>query len=132
MTNVHGTWALVKATATDGDGKPLPPPFGGDQAIGRLVLREDGRMMASIIDSRHAIPPGEIRDYSAYCGVYTFDGQTLVTRVDASVDADRIGTDQVRDVRFEGDLMVLRPPLRSYGGRPAEQRVLWWKKLSDT
>ena len=88
-------------------------------------------MMASIIDSRHEIPEGQIRDYSAYCGAFTFDGETLITRVDASVDADRIGTDQVRGVSFEGELMVLRPPLRSYGGRPAEQRVIWWEKLSD-
>ena len=131
MRNVFGTWRLVKAIAEDADGKPLPPPFGGELAIGRLVLREDGRMMASIIDSRHEIPEGQIRDYSAYCGAFTFDGETLITKVDASVDADRIGTDQVRGVSFEGELMVLRPPLRSYGGRPAEQRVIWWEKLSD-
>jgi len=27
--------------------------------------------------------------------------------------------------------MVLRPPLQAYGDKPAEQRTLWWKKISD-
>jgi hypothetical protein len=40
-----------------------------------------------------------------------------------------MGTDQVRDVSFEGELMVLRPPLRTYLRQP-EQRVLYWQKVS--
>ena len=42
-----------------------------------------------------------------------------------------MGTQQVRDVHFEGDLMVLQPPLRSYGDKPAERRTIGWEKLSD-
>jgi hypothetical protein len=58
-----------------------------------------------------------------------FDGKQLVTRVDAASDPSRIGSDQVRDVRFEEGLMVLRPPARSYGGA-AEQRELYWEKIA--
>ena len=36
-----------------------------------------------------------------------------------------------RDLSFEDDLMVLRPPMQSYGEAPAEQRTLWWRKISD-
>ena len=55
------------------------------------------------------------------------DGATLTTRVDAASDPARLGSDQVRQVSFDGDLMVLRPRPRSNG----EHRVLTWEKISD-
>lgn len=132
MSNEHvGTWALVRAEAVDADGNAVAAPFGGERVIGRVVLTADGRMSASIVDARAVIPEGETREYSCYAGSYTFDGKTLVTTVDAASDPARMGTEQVRDVSYDGDLMVLRPPLRSYGGKPAESRTIWWKKLSD-
>ena len=129
--DITGTWKLVRAKAEAADGSPLPAPFGGEQhAIGRLVLGKNGRMMAGLIDGRTEMPAGVSRQRSYYSGNYTFDGKQLVTRVDTSIDADRIGTDQVRDVSFEGKLMVLRPPLRKYDG-PMEQRTLWWERIGD-
>lgn len=129
MSGVVGTWALVRAKAVGADGKQRPAPFGGEKAMGRLVLNADGRMMAVLCDGRPSIPGGEVREYSSYCGNYKFDGQQLVTHVDAASDPSRLGTDQVRDVRFDGELMVLKPPLRPYGGQ-MEQRELWWQRIS--
>jgi hypothetical protein len=99
MQNVSGTWMLVKVTSTDGDGKPLPAPYGG-VPIGRLMLTPEGRMAAITLDGRAEVAPGVSRDFSAYSGNYTFDGKTLLTRVFAASDPTRIGGDQVRDVRF--------------------------------
>ncbi len=113
MTSVTGTWRLVRAASRDASGKELPAPYGG-QPMGRVVLAVDGRMMAVLCDGRRNVPAGEARDYNSYCGNYTFDGKRLITKVDAASDASRIGSNQVRDVRFEGDLMVLRPPARTY------------------
>jgi len=129
MNDVTGTWRLVRAIARDADGKDLPLPYGGHPA-GRVVLGADGRMMAMTMDARREIPGGGHREYSTYCGNYTFDGKQLITRVDAASDPARVGSEQVRDVRFEGDTMVLQPPLRPYGGAP-EQRELFWEKISD-
>lgn len=131
-SNDHiGTWRLVHAEAVDAKGKPIDPPFGGESAIGRVVLTASGRLSAAITDARTTIPEGQTREYSCYAGPYTFDGKTLVTTVDSCSDPARMGTKQVRDVHFDGDLMVLQPPLRSYGDRPAERRTLWWAKISD-
>jgi len=130
MNAITGTWQLVRTSSTAEDGTAMPPPYGGEKAMGRVVLNEDGRMMAVLIDGRAELPDGETREYTSYCGNYTFDGKQLITRVDAASDPDRMGTDQVRDVHFEGDLMVLRPPLKSYASQ-AEQRELHWKKISD-
>ena len=100
--------------------------------MGRVTLTADGQMMAVTCDLRPHLPAGAARDFSSYCGTYTFDGRQLVTRVFAASDPSRIGGDQVRDVRFEGKYMVLRPPLRSWGaGGAPEQRELWWERISE-
>jgi lipocalin-like protein len=126
MPSIVGTWRLVKADAHDANGKPLPAPYGG-KGMGRVTFNSDGRMAAVVVDGRVELPPGTARDYSSYCGNYTFDGKRLVTRVDAASDPTRLGSDQVREVSYDGDLMVLRPPPRPSG----EFRVLTWEKISD-
>ena len=130
MNTIIGTWACVRVEAVDANNKQTTAPFGGEHTLGRIVFTKEGRMSAAIIDSRLAIPDGENREYSCYTGLYTFDGKTLITRVDACSDPERMGTEQIRTVSFEGELMILQPPLRSYGNKPAERRTLWWKKIS--
>jgi hypothetical protein len=126
MKSIVGTWRLVKAEAFDPDGKPLALLYGG-KGMGRVCFTVDGRMMAVTCDGRAELPPGASRDYSSYCGNYTFDGATLVTRVDAASDPARLGSDQVRQASFDGERLVLRPPPRPSG----EQRVLTWENISD-
>ena len=128
MKSITGTWKLIRTHAEAEDGTPITPPFGGEQVIGRLVLEPNGRMMGAIMVARAEIPAGQARERSFYSGIYRFDGRQLITRVDTSIDTDRVGGEQVRDVSFEGDLMVLRPPLRKYNGR-MEKHALWWKKI---
>ncbi len=130
MTSIIGTWRLVRGTATGADGKAMIPPYGGEKGMGRVTFNSDGRMMAVLCDGRPVLPAGETREYASYCGNYTFDGKQLVTRVDAASNLERFGADQVRDVRFEGAYMVLRPPLTPYRGSLA-QRELWWEKIAD-
>jgi hypothetical protein len=125
MPSIVGTWRLVKAESHDSSGKLLPAPYGG-LGLGRVMFNADGRMMAVVCDGRPELPPGTARDYSSYCGNYTFDGTKLVTRVDAASDPARLGSDQVRGVSFDGDFMVLRPPPRPTG----EHRVLTWEKIA--
>lgn len=130
MAEIHGTWRLVRGVTTTADGAPLPPPYGGAKAMGRVTLNPDGRMIAVLCDGRTDLPPDAVREYTSYCGAFTFDGRRLVTRVDACSDPDRMGTDQVRDVRFEHGLMVLRPPPRDRNG-VTEHRELFWEKIAD-
>jgi len=129
MADIIGTWRLVGAVARDATGKALAAPF-GPLAMGRVVFNADGRMMAVLCDGRPTLPDGTTRDYASYCGNYTFDGSRLVTRVDAASDPARIGTDQVRDVRFEGQHMILRPPPRPGAGGP-EQREITWERIAE-
>jgi Lipocalin-like domain len=131
MTDIVGTWRLVRTAATADDGTAMPPPYGGGAtAMGRVVFTADGRMMAVLCNGRADIPAGTQREYNSYCGAYTFDGRTLVTRVDASSDPVRFGPDQVRDVQFEGALMVFRPPRSMIAGKLA-QRALYWERIAE-
>ena len=64
--------------------------YGGEQAMGRVTFNADGRMMAVLCDGRPSLPPEGVREYTSYCGNYTFDGTRLITRVDAASDAYRM------------------------------------------
>jgi lipocalin-like protein len=128
MPSIVGTWKLVRASARDGNGAALPEPYGGN-GIGRVTFTAEGRMQSVVCDGRREMPPGETRDYSSYCGNYTFDGSRLVTRVDAASDPSRVGGEQVRGARFEGELLVLTPPPRR-SGTAEEYRELAWRRLS--
>ena len=80
-------------------------------------------MMSVVCDGRRELPTGLSREYSSYCGNYSFDGTRLITKVDAASDPDRIGSDQVRGVRFEGDQMILSPPPPSDGSNRGAPRA---------
>ena len=129
MASIVGTWKMVGAVARDRGGKLLPAPYGG-ASMGRVVLTAKGRMMAVTCDGRTELPPGTTRAYSSYCGNYTYDGTRLVTRVDAASDPARIGSDQVREVSFEGDTMILRPPPRPTEAGE-EYREISWVRISS-
>jgi hypothetical protein len=128
MPSIVGTWKLAHAAARDAAGAALPQPYAG-KGIGRVTFTAEGRMMSVVCDGRQELPAGTPREYSSYCGNYTFDGSRLVTRVDAASDPSRIGSDQVRGVRFEDGRMILSPPPRR-GGGSEEHRELTWERIA--
>jgi Lipocalin-like domain len=77
--NIVGTWRVVDAISRDTQGKELSKPF-GPKGMGIVTLNADGRMMAVLCDGRAQLPDEAKREYSSYCGNYTFDGATLITK----------------------------------------------------
>jgi len=128
---LFGTWRMVRRFSRDAQGAPLPPPYGprGSHLVdtGLLSISPNGRMMAVLCDGRPGLQVTP-RDYSSYCGNYTFDGTTLVTKVDAS-QPERIGSEQVRKIRFDGELLVLMPPPALHNGT-MEHREIFWQRIS--
>ena len=130
MLSMLGTWRLVAVRAFDPEGREVPSQYG--HAPMGVVTFEPTRMMAVLGDSRPpANGPGgkEERFYTSYTGPWTFDGATLVTRVDGCSDPARMGTDQVRQVRAEGAHVVLVPPPRLHRG-VMQQPELVWERLA--
>ncbi|MCO6415801.1 lipocalin-like domain-containing protein [Siccirubricoccus sp. KC 17139] len=128
-TSLIGTWKMVDATSRDPDGKALAQPY-GPKGMGIVTLNAEGRMMAVLCDGRAEVPDGVRRDYASYCGNYTFDGTTLITKVDAtSTSRIAIGSNQVRKVRFEGNRLVLTPPPAELNG-VVQHRDIFWERIS--
>jgi len=126
--SVVGTWKAVRATAHDGKGNKLPDPYSA-RLDGRLVLTADGIMMSVLCDHADSLKPGETRFYSSYCGRYTVTGDRLVTKVYAASDPSRVGGEQPRGVRFEGETMVLMPPPGMVNG-VMQHREIFWERVS--
>lgn len=123
MNDIVGTWRLVSTQAHGEEGKLMPAPY-GPKAMGLVVFQADGRMMAVLCDGRPSLQDND-RDYNSYCGNYTFDGRTLVTRVDAASDPNRMGSEQVRHVRFDGAHLILNPPPRPWRGGVQHHELVW-------
>lgn len=120
---LEGIWRLVEALAWDGEGRPLSPPY-GHAPIGTLQI-QNRRMLAVLCNGDPAIDESRPREYVSYGGPFDFDGSTLTTRVDLSARADWMGGLQVRDASLAGDRLVLRPPLREYGGVLQKRELIW-------
>ena len=129
MIELIGTWRLVDTSSRTLDGDPLPTPY-GEKPTGIVTFRADGRMIAALCDGRAEVPGGAPREFVSYCGNYTYDGARLVTRVDATSDAPRLGTEQIRSVSEEDWLLVLRPPVETVGAI-RRQRTLRWARVGD-
>ncbi len=123
MDRIVGTWRLVAETATDAAGQAHPGLF-GPMAIGLGMFTAEGRMMAVLTDGR----PGPVegaRKHVSYCGDYTFDGARLVTVVDGASDSRLLLEPQVRDARFEGGRMILRPPVGFRAAAGVVRELIW-------
>ena len=130
MSAIVGVWRLAETSAKGDDGAAMHPPYGEDPR-GLLVFYADGRMMSVLCDSRKALPPGDtVREYMSYCGNYTWDGKTLVTRVDASAEAKRVGGEQTRFTQFRDGRLVLTQKPREWQGR-TQHRELVWERIAE-
>jgi hypothetical protein len=127
--SIVGVWRLVATKATDPDGKQVGTPF-GPRRMGLVTFTSDGRMMSVLVDGRASLPEGTPRQYSSYCGNFTFDGGTLTTVVDANCDPVRYSAPQVRKVRFDGEHMVLTPPPSEIDGVKVT-RELTWERITE-
>lgn len=132
MSNIIGTWRLVATRAWDDDDNELPAPY-GPMPRGVVAFEDNHQMMCVLADGRAEVPvtdpAGVSREYVSYMGRYTYAGNVLRTRVEGSTDASRVGGDQVREVRFDGERLFLKPPPRpKYGVN--EYRELEWERLA--
>ena len=125
---IVGTWRLVKTLAFDEHGRAIAPPY-GPKPMGLAMFHADGRMMAVLSDARTDLPPSE-RDYMSYCGLYSFDGTTLRTRVDGSSEPARVGGEQVRTASIDNGLLKLAPPLRPWRGA-LQRHELYWERIGS-
>ena len=129
--NIVGVWRLASTRATDPAGKQVGVPF-GPRGMGLVTFTSDGRMMSVLVDGRASLPKGTPRQYSSYCGNYTFDGSTLTTIVDANCDPVRFTAPQIRKGRFNVQHMIMTPPAALVDCVEVTRELTWERVTTES
>lgn len=121
-----GTWRLVGYRNLTPDGREVEASFA--EAMGVMHIDPNGRMVVVLTDGRREIPArvGK-RPFSAYTGLWTFDGQNLNVAVDESAWAHFVGSTQVRGVRLADGRLTLIPADVVVDGVVNHREVFWEK-----
>ena len=137
MKQLVGNWTLLSYITENPDGS-RGKPYG--EAIGRLSYDEHGHMAGQVMrPGRSDVAPGEwgaqqVRSayagYIAYFGTYQVNeaGDTVVHHVHGALNPGWVGGDQVRRMRFDGELLVLSTEVVKGGA--LVKHSLTWKKLA--
>jgi hypothetical protein len=130
-----GTWKLVDYSFLHEDGTVEKP--WGDHVVGYLLYSAEGYMSGNLspagrrhnLETAHGQKRSRNRDYIAYAGPYTIDGDTVTHHVEVSLFPNWLGTAQLRYHKREGNTLILRtPPIPSGDGVVAVQ--LRWEKVT--
>ena len=134
-----GVWTLLSAVTSTADGK-VSNRY-GDKPSGRITYDKSGRMSAILMGAdRKKVGSLDLRDasdsesksvlqsFAAYYGTFDVDtvNQTVIHHVEASLDPNWVGTDQVRGYEFNGDNLIL-----TASRLPGLKTRLVWQRQKD-
>ena len=130
-----GTWRLVTYEAHAGDEVSYPL---GEDAAGYIMYTPDGYMsvliMAAgrtnfasddILGGTDAEKLEAASTFISYCGGYEFLGDRVIHKIETAFYPNRVGTEQVRYVRRDGDELVLTTPPMVIRGQSRSGRLIW-------
>jgi hypothetical protein len=136
MKRLVGNWTLVSYVTENPDGSK-GKPYG--DAVGRLSYDEYGNMAGQVMrPGRYQVNPGQwgaqdVRSayagYIAYFGTYEVSEaeDIVVHHVEGALNPGWVGGDQLRQMRFDGDLLVLSTEVPKAG--LMVRHTLTWQKL---
>ncbi len=138
--DLYGTWRLVSFIQTILATGETIDVF-GKAPTGFIHYGRDGRMMVLMVKDARPKPANLsqmtdqervelFRTMVAYAGTYTVDSKTVRHHLDISWNQIFTGTDQVRNIEFDGCkfIMSTNPQPRSQDGEMATS-VLTWERL---
>jgi hypothetical protein len=130
-----GSWRLVSYETTE-TGARRGRPYG--DAVGRLTYDDKGNMSGQVMrpdrakvelgDGNAQQVRGAYLGYIAYFGTYEVapDGQSVVHHVQGALNPAWVGGDQVRQMRFDGERLVLSADVRKNGA--TVRHILTWER----
>ena len=131
-----GAWKLVSASSTTSKGEPCEPPYGLNP-LGFLTYSADGRVTALISYSgRKPLSGGggaraqeeqaeAFRTFLAYAGRYTLGGDKVTHHIEISSIQNYVGKDLVRNIKFQGDQLILVTPPTPVNGKIQTVKLIW-------
>ena len=133
---IVGTWKLVSLVYEDAQTKEQTFPF-GQHPKGRMVILASGVWIV-IATAEGRKPPltdadraDALRSMTSYTGRYHFDGDKIVTRVEAAWSEGMVGTDQTRFYQIDSDKLILTSPAQAnpnVGGKVVRSIVTWQRE----
>jgi hypothetical protein len=137
VEKLYGTWKLLSFTQRLVATGETVDAF-GQSPSGFLSYSRDGRMNGILVkdkrpklaDMAQATTEDKAQLFSsmyAYAGTFTVDGNTVTHHVDISWNEDWTGTNQVRNVRLEGDKLHISTNPQSNGidGKVVVAELVW-------
>ena len=136
----YGTWRLVSYKRTVLATGETTDIF-GKAPHGFISYGRDGRMVVLMVSDKRPKPPdlAKVTDQErvelfqtaiAYGGTYTYDGKTVTHHIDISLNGNWTGTDQVREVKFDGNRLILAThPAPSPVDGKVQTAVLTWEQV---
>jgi hypothetical protein len=126
MDDVVGAWRLRSFDDLDESGRHREGPL-GPAPDGLLIYSLDGSVSVSMMRGGGRRPGDEDgRHYMSYAGTWHRRGDRMVHRIEVAPEPSWIGLDQVRDLRLEGDHLVLT----GHGPSGATaRRMLRWERV---
>ena len=139
-----GVWKLVSASSTTSTGERSETPY-GPSPVGYLTYTGDGWVTALIsYDGRKPLSSGAaglalqeeqaeaFRTFFAYAGRYTLNGDKVTHHVEISSIQNYVSRDLVRNVKFQGDQIILVTPPTPVNGKIQTVELIWQRLTVDS
>jgi hypothetical protein len=112
---IVGTWKLVSVAYEDtaSGGRTL---IYGAHPKGIQIATAEGRWLALMTAEGRGVPNSDderaqaLKTMIAYTGRYRIEDGKVITKVEAAWNEAWVGTEQIREVRFDGDRLLLQSP----------------------
>jgi len=127
-----GTWKLISASSS------TDKAAFGQNPTGFLTYTPEGRMSALVAyDGRQLLSDSDVSsaraeekaqafsNFFAYAGRYTFTGHQVIHHVEIASIKNWVNVDLTRDVRFDGNRLILRTPPMTSGGVLQTFELVW-------
>jgi Lipocalin-like domain len=133
---IVGTWKLVSVHYEDQATRARAPVY-GEHPKGIQIATPEGRWLALMTADGRPIPNTDtdraqaLKTMIAYTGRYRVENGQVVTRVEAAWNEAWVGSEQVRNIRFDGDrLHIESPPMPhpNIGDKTVRVIVVWQRE----
>jgi hypothetical protein len=131
-----GTWNLVSYTITNAEGTKIAEPFGPNPQ-GMLIYTANGFMSGHLMSANRSQTGSDLPQkasteekvlafdtYIGYCGTYELQEDRVIHHVTTSFFPNWVGTDLIRVMRLDGDLLVLTAPPVT-GKKMRTVQIIW-------
>ena len=132
-----GIWRLVSyevESQAAGEREPLL----GKSPTGNIIFTSDGRMMVLLTGEGRKAPNTDqdraelLKSMVAYTGMYRVEGDKWITKVDVADNPTRVGTEQARFYKLDGDRLQESTQFMQWAARPEKGTVrfiLMWERV---